>query len=147
MALTEKLTAIAEAIRGKTGKTDGLTLDQMPGEIAGIQSGGGGDYAFVCDAYEVHTKIVNVGANTVTNIVQALDYLSALIDGGLNTVVLISPYGTVNNQFIMRKNGEEHTKFVRFRDGALVEASCAAAYDAILVEGTQYLLTSLVYPE
>ena len=32
---------IADAIRGKTGKTDGLTLDQMPGEIAGIQAGGG----------------------------------------------------------------------------------------------------------
>jgi hypothetical protein len=41
MALTDKLTAIANAIRGKTGKTDALTLDQMPGEIAGIQTGGG----------------------------------------------------------------------------------------------------------
>lgn len=41
MALTDKLTAIADAIRGKTGKTDALTLDQMPGEIAGIQTGGG----------------------------------------------------------------------------------------------------------
>lgn len=40
MALTDKLSAIADAIRGKTGKTDGLTLEQMPGEIAGIQSGG-----------------------------------------------------------------------------------------------------------
>lgn len=38
MALTDKLTAIADAIRGKTGKTDGLTLEQMPGEIAGIQA-------------------------------------------------------------------------------------------------------------
>lgn len=41
MALTEKLKAIADAIRGKTGKTDGLTLDQMPTEIEGIESGGG----------------------------------------------------------------------------------------------------------
>lgn len=41
MALTDKLTAIADAIRGKTGKTDGLTLDAMPGEIEGIQTGGG----------------------------------------------------------------------------------------------------------
>ena len=40
MALIEKLTAIADAIRGKTGKTDGLTLEQMPGEIEGIQTGG-----------------------------------------------------------------------------------------------------------
>lgn len=40
MALIEKLTAIADAIRSKTGKTDGLTLDAMPGEIEGIQAGG-----------------------------------------------------------------------------------------------------------
>lgn len=48
MALTDKLTAIADAIRGKTGGTDPLTLDQMPAEIAGIQAGGGDnllDYA------------------------------------------------------------------------------------------------------
>ena len=43
MALTDKLTAIADAIRGKTGKSDSMTLDQMPTEIAGIQAGGGGD--------------------------------------------------------------------------------------------------------
>lgn len=40
MALTNKLTAIADAIRGKTGKTEEMTLDQMATEIAGIQSGG-----------------------------------------------------------------------------------------------------------
>jgi hypothetical protein len=40
MALTDKLTAIADAIRDKTGKTDGLTLDAMPAEIEGIESGG-----------------------------------------------------------------------------------------------------------
>lgn len=43
MALIDKLTAIADTIRAKTGKTDGLTLDQMPTEIEGIQSGGGGE--------------------------------------------------------------------------------------------------------
>ena len=42
MALTDKLSAIGEAIRAKTGKSDKLTLDQMPGEIAGITGGGGG---------------------------------------------------------------------------------------------------------
>ena len=41
MALTDKLTAIADAIRGKTGGTEALTLDQMPTEIAGIETGGG----------------------------------------------------------------------------------------------------------
>ncbi len=37
MALTDKLTAIADAIRAKTGGTAALTLEQMPTEIAGIK--------------------------------------------------------------------------------------------------------------
>lgn len=42
MALIEKLTAVADAIRGKTGGTEKLTLDGMATAIAGIVSGGGG---------------------------------------------------------------------------------------------------------
>lgn len=41
MALTDKLTNIADAIRSKTGKTALLTLDAMPTEITSIQTGGG----------------------------------------------------------------------------------------------------------
>lgn len=41
MALTDKLTAIANAIRTKTGKTGQLTLDAMPDEIMSIEGGGG----------------------------------------------------------------------------------------------------------
>ena len=40
MALTDKLTAIADAIRAKTGKTDSLTLDSMVTEISSISGGG-----------------------------------------------------------------------------------------------------------
>lgn len=40
MALIEKLTNIANAIRGKTGGTDPLTLDGMVAAIAGIEAGG-----------------------------------------------------------------------------------------------------------
>ncbi len=43
MSVNEKMTAIADAIRGKTGKTDALTLEQMATEITGIETGGGGD--------------------------------------------------------------------------------------------------------
>lgn len=39
MALTDKLKAIGNAIRSKTGKSDALTLEQMPTEIASIQTG------------------------------------------------------------------------------------------------------------
>ena len=42
MALTNKLSAIGDAIREKTGKTDLLTLEQMPVAIASITTGGGG---------------------------------------------------------------------------------------------------------
>ena len=45
MSVNEKMTAIADAIRGKTGGTDALTLDQMPEAIAGIESGGGAKVA------------------------------------------------------------------------------------------------------
>ena len=41
MALTNKLTVIGDAIRAKTGKTDLISLDQMPAEIESIQGGGG----------------------------------------------------------------------------------------------------------
>lgn len=41
MALTEKLSAIGDAIREKTGKEELLTLAQMPLEIASIETGGG----------------------------------------------------------------------------------------------------------
>ena len=40
MGVNEKMTAIADAIRQKTGKTGLLTLDSMPGEIQGITGGG-----------------------------------------------------------------------------------------------------------
>ena len=40
MALTNKLTAIANSIRAKTGSTNKLTLDEMPTAISNISSGG-----------------------------------------------------------------------------------------------------------
>ena len=42
MEVTNKLSAIGDAIREKTGKSELLTLDAMPGEIASIETGGGG---------------------------------------------------------------------------------------------------------
>ena len=39
MAITDKLTAIADAIRAKTGESGTMKLEQMPGKIAGISTG------------------------------------------------------------------------------------------------------------
>ena len=41
-ALDTQLTSIADAIRAKTGRPASLTIDEMPIEIASIQTGGGG---------------------------------------------------------------------------------------------------------
>lgn len=40
MALTDKLTAIADATRAKTGTTEQMTLDEIATAISGISSGG-----------------------------------------------------------------------------------------------------------
>lgn len=45
MSVNEKLTAVADAIREKTGGTDALTLDGMAEAIAAIKAGGGANMA------------------------------------------------------------------------------------------------------
>lgn len=74
MALTDKLSAIGDAIREKTGGTDLLTLDQMPAEIASITTGGGGevepivlsgDCSYAC-AGIVASSYINKFGNTIS---------------------------------------------------------------------------------
>lgn len=40
MALTDKLTAVADAIRAKTGGTEAMTLDQMPTKMLRLKQVG-----------------------------------------------------------------------------------------------------------
>lgn len=63
MALTDKLTAIADAIREKTGGTEVLTLDQMAAAISGLSTGGGGtDYGKLL--YELPEPVYFDGEST-----------------------------------------------------------------------------------
>lgn len=72
MALTDKLTAIADAIRSKDGTTGTMTLDQMPGKISAITTADIISQAdipnYVKDeALSVAEKVKNVqNANTLT---------------------------------------------------------------------------------
>lgn len=72
MALTDKLTAIADAIRSKDGTTGTMTLDQMPGKISAITTADIISQAdipnYVKDeALSVADKVKNVqNANTLT---------------------------------------------------------------------------------
>lgn len=73
MALTDKLSAIGVAIREKTGGTELLTLDAMPDEIRGIQTGGAevepvvltGDCSYAC-ANAAIWQYINLFGDTIT---------------------------------------------------------------------------------
>ena len=85
MAITKKLTAIGDAIRNKTGKTDKLTLDNMVTEINGITTGGGsvpeellkisGDckYKFAFDSW--NWVIDNYGDSIITENIKNTNYM------------------------------------------------------------------------
>ena len=63
MALIDKLTAIADAIRSKTGSTEAMTLDGMAEAVAAIEAGGG-DNVFA--DFPVATLTVDASSLPVT---------------------------------------------------------------------------------
>lgn len=118
MALTEKLSAIGEAIRAKTGKEDLLTLDEMPTEIASIETGGGGgadlpeealvitgncNYRFANGGWDWFIK--EYGDKITTKDINELEYMFEeskeleLIPFDINTIRSGSSYNNVSNLF------------------------------------------------
>ena len=84
MSVNEKMTAIADAIRGKTGKAEKLTLDQMPLEISSIVSGGGGDDSYNNPWVSYETAEIGIGENNVTNVEEAIEFMKSA--SGLDVV-------------------------------------------------------------
>ena len=91
MALTDKLTAIGNAIREKTGGTELLTLDQMATQIASITTGGGsvevepivlsGDCSYACSG-SLSSKFIElfgdkITTNKITSIIHMFDRYKA----------------------------------------------------------------------
>lgn len=70
MALTDKLTAIADAVRAKTGGTELLTLDEIAAAISGISGGGGLPSAVATVTYGEY--IPTVDTNTMPEIAHGL---------------------------------------------------------------------------
>lgn len=146
------MTATANAIRKKTGSADPIEWDEsngFKGAVEGIEAGGGGngEFSYICDSYEIHTKIVTVGENTVTNTQGAYDYFQGLMPGKLIGAFLLSPYGNLNNQFILMDGGGLGLpNSFRFRNGALSKCSIANSFDGFLEVGSQYFIYSDVLP-
>jgi hypothetical protein len=91
MALTNKLTAIADSIRDKTGTTDKLTLDQMPQAIANIEtggsSGGGGVNSCTLDDF--------FNDNNIGDVVDSSTIMSVIVKGKKSISSISYPNVTV----------------------------------------------------
>ena len=73
MALTDKLTAIGDAIRTKTGKTATMTLDQMVTEIKGIETGASAEETTVTfkgnlSSFDLNGRVEDLFNNEVIDI-------------------------------------------------------------------------------
>ena len=110
MALTNKLTAIADAIRGKTGKSEEMTLDQMAIEIAGISGGGGGGLAydmgeFVLDS-DIHHLDTTSGDGIPHELGETPDFILVWTDDFADlSSDNVNPYGTTVSCGYMWMNG------------------------------------------
>lgn len=119
------LTAIGDAIRAKTGKTDLIQLDQMPTEIASIQSGGDATMKTVEGTLPL----------TVAGVGQRLeDYKIYGAEGGVGNKNknLFNPYTLVNGY-----SGQ-------WSDGSLVKNENGAISDYIDIEGASKITATIL---
>ena len=125
MALTDKLSAIGDAIRVKTGKTDLIPLDQMPTEIASIQSCGGATMKTVEGTLPL--TVVGVGHRLE-------DYKIYGAEGGVGNKNknLFNPYTLIK--------GYE----AQWSDGALVKNINGAISDYIDIEGASKITVTIL---
>lgn len=85
MALIDKLTAIANAIRGKTGVTDELTLDEMAAEIENLEVGGGSEentMQWIIDTWASGQRNSGFFAETLAR--EMTDDITSRLLGGVN---------------------------------------------------------------
>ena len=83
MALTDKLTAIADAIRAKGGTTGTMTLDQMPGKITALSS------KVAVEWHQCPELVRNYLANVVYD---PADYTASYIDEYAPATAVVSNY-------------------------------------------------------
>ena len=133
MALIDKLTNIAEAIRGKTGGTDLLTLDEMATAIASIQTG--------INAEEITIAMDASNANAVRNI-----FIAAMDASDVTTAFVYQGDiggSTKSNQcliFIASINFKNtEALYVRYRDNKWnVQTLVSSQYDLVVSAGDIY---------
>lgn len=105
MALTDKLIAIANAIRAKTGETEQMTLDQMATAIAGIAGGGiegaacgkftwDGNYPALCDCSGMDSA--------PTGFILYCPYLVNLGVGGYHSFIAVKELDVQTSKYVLK---------------------------------------------
>ena len=101
MALTDKLTNIAEAIRIKTGTTETMTLDEMPSKIESIET-----------SEEVEIKTLDDLKTEMNNSLNKyLDMIPESYPTHTNTPVTLYTPNASNMYYMIRKRNEAGTSY------------------------------------
>lgn len=136
MSVSTKLTAIADAIRAKTGGTDKLTLDEMLIAIESIETVSSG---LVISNATINT--VTIGENNVTNTLDAYDYFGI---GKKATLILLNDQVSTNNQIVeagILTSTSNNPACIRYRNNDYaISVFKHTSYDAVLVAGTTYTI-------
>ena len=106
MSVNTKMTAIAEAIRGKTGKTAALTLDQMVTEIEGI-TGGTEMFAAIGVTYPAGSTLTCTnGSKTLTAKNTSGQWVFAIPEAGTWTVTAMDGTNTKSQSVEINSEGQ-----------------------------------------
>lgn len=129
MALTDKLTAIADAIRVKTGGADLLTLDEMAEAVSGISGGGGiiiqtGSFTPAENLYNYTIPVDGTVKNAI------LYKINNTIGYGVRCMIATAIFDGIDYQPVLMTNGAGSSfagaggaKLLTISDGAVVFAS------------------------
>ena len=127
MALTNKLTAIGNAIRAKNGETALYTLDEMPQKIAAIETGGGGSGSSILPSgYKEVEFLQTDGSQYIITDYYPTGY----------TQIIANLYVRVNNKYVYGVRDTNDTASFTFmigssancRYGSLTVYSCNDTY-------------------
>lgn len=122
MSVNSKMTAIADAIRAKTGKTAPLSLDQMATEIEGI-SGGTELFAAIGVTYPVGSTVTCTnGTKTLTAKTTSGQWVFAIPEAGTWTVTATDGTETASETVEITAEGQSASvelnySFVLFENG------------------------------
>lgn len=126
MALTDKLAAIGDAIRAKTGKSDTMTLEQMVTEIASIQTGGDSTEAFGLRLLAQDEVVLNNFTTTSATTVKTIKPSYPFFDGEHASFIIglmVRRDGFVAGQPMFSVSCVAN--FIRAEGGPSFMASCA----------------------